>query len=246
MHRPTMLVLLCTVLCFGQPDLAAPFTVDLLSSSHPLWDTIVVTTYLSNIGDAATDAHAFDWPLVSVRVDSMPVGSHSMPANYVLNAGLFVVLTDTAIVLRAPFALVTWVDPIGASGEGGGEQVNNVRGVAFDFHPDVQYDTTYVLVYDTVTVHDTTVAVDTVTVHDTVVVHDTVYATESTPKLAIGATRDTGEYSELFRVDGRRIWAGYLREGQLPPMHLAYGSHVLVRGDRRELVKVVAGGDARH
>lgn len=229
------------LLCYGvaaQPDLVAPFTVDLLSSSHALWDTIEVTTWLINKGDltAWSPLYPSDYTALSLGFDSLQLRNHSIPY---LDAGYYVEFIDTLVVMKAPFCVVTWCAPLGEFGEGGGQKVNNVRGVAFDFYPETVYDTTYILVYDTVIVHDTTVTTDTLVMHDTVVVHDTVYATGSTPKFASATLSAEGEYTEVYRMDGRMVWHGALREGQLPPVRLAMGTHVLVCGDRRGLLKVV-------
>ena len=146
------IVLLLAASVMAGPDLVAPFTVDLVSTKHPLWDTVQVTAYLLNLGSTDTPVHTFDAVILDVRMDSVPFGpkSHSIPTGLVLGAGKSVVLASQGIVPKGPFSIATWCDPLGHFGEGGGQVANNVRSQAYNFYPKVIRDTVKVVVHDTV------------------------------------------------------------------------------------------------
>lgn len=146
-------MLKCILLIAGTacatPDLVAPFTVDLISQQGAL-DTIIVTTYLTNIGNAETTVRTFDAQIVSIGIDSLNIRGHQIPANKVLSPGGLVIYKDTIAMIPHPFSIFTWCDPLGSLGEGGGEVVNNVRTQGYNYYPQVIRDTVRVAVHDTV------------------------------------------------------------------------------------------------
>jgi len=228
------LILAMAACAHAAVDLVAPFTVDLISTKHPLWDTVLITTYLTNRGADPTTSHTFNATIMAVKIDSFVVGgsNHDIPAGYVLNGGSFVEVQDIAIAPKGPFAVATWTDPLRFMGEGGGEAVNNVRSAAYNFYPDVVFDT--VVLYDTLIVRDTLRIRDTVkvTVRDTVIKTDTVkFCPPTMAKVSAAALRPAVP-TTVYNAIGQPVWAGPLREGEYPPVRLRQGIHILVQGSR--------------
>lgn len=255
--------MLLAVSVSAAPDLVAPFTID-LKSNKGVWDTIIVTTYLGNVGTTATLPQTFDATIFSAGVDSFNLFGHRIPATLVLNPGSMVVYRDTLTVRPGPFSIFTWCDPLGFLGEGGGELVNNVRSQAYNFYPTVRqiHDTT--VVYDTlrfrdtlrivekdtirITLHDTTrVSVtdtifqqDTirVVVRDTVVKKDTVKYCPPTLAKAGSVARLVPVASVVYTAAGVKVWEGSLPLGGYPPSGLRPGLHLIVQGDQTRRFRV--------
>jgi hypothetical protein len=203
---------------FAGPDLVAPFTVDLKSSKSFLFDTVVVTSYLSNNGTTNTLTQSFDATIISIGVDSFNIFAHKIPASYYMGPNTFVTFKDTLAVIKGSFSIHTWCDPLLFFGEGGGQINNNIRSQAYNFHP--------------TTVHDTVLLIDTLklAVHDTVkiTVHDTVkIASAAAPKFSAAVVSVP---STVYDAIGRPEWSGMLAPGGFPMVKLHEGLHLIVQG----------------
>lgn len=247
---------------FANVDFKAPFDVRKLGSTN-LFDTVEVTSYLINDGTSAGTSPLFPspYPALSVGVDSFNIRGHSIAS---LNGKTYLVLLDTVVVVRGPFTIFSWCDPLHAWGESGGEVVNNVRSQAFNFHPAIQqiHDTT--VVYDTlrfrdtlqvvekdtirINLHDTTrvTVLDTIFQHDTirVVVRDTIVKRDTIrigpPTLAKAASLKylVPTASTVYNAAGVVVWEGLLLPGAYPPAGLRPGLHLIVQGERARRFRV--------
>ena len=230
---------------FSAPNLIAPATVRVIDSTNVLWDKIEVTTYLQNTGDSTawSPLYPSSYTAVSIRIDSLyRVGSHSI---YYLQSGYFISFKDTFTVMKGPFALSTWCDPLGFWGENGSGKFDNVLSWSYNFHSEISYDTVYVITKDTLTLHDTTSIHDTVAIYyqDTLFVHDTVYiydTLKTSSQRAIAKTYVQNEFpSRIYNIMGQLVWTGNCQIGKIPPLNLSQGRYVLIQGSKRSFLKVV-------
>lgn len=197
---------------FSNADLVAPFTVDVISKKNPLWDTIEVTTYVSNVGTTPTIVKTQDFNVVSVGIDSfIPLRLHNIPAGYYLDAGKTQVYKDTITAFFGPFAIVTQADPIHVFQESA--IGNDLRSQAYNFYPKIVRDT--ILLVDTVKI----------TIHDTIKVCPSYAKTSADP-----IVRQVP--STVYNTIGRPEWVGLLQEGAYPTDKLKQGLYIIVQGQK--------------
>lgn len=202
------IVLLLAASAFSFSDLVGPFTVDVISTKNPLWDTIQVTTYVSNIGTTKTITNTSDFQVASVGIDSFfPLKNHVMPANFFLSAGGLAVFKDTLIAFHGPFAIVTQVDPIHVFQEYA--IGNDTRSQGYNFYPTI--------------IRDTLLLVDTLLIHDTVN-----YCAPSLVKASSAVSQ--GLATTIYNLAGQPAWTGALPPGGLPIAKLKPGLYLMVQG----------------
>jgi hypothetical protein len=218
-------ILLFASIARATADLVAPFTVDVISSKHPLWDTIQITTYLSNIGTTSTISNSSEFTVLNVGIDSlMPLRIHNILPTYYLGAGNMVVYKDTITALRGPFAIVTHADPIHVFQEY--SVGNDVRSQAYNFHPAIQQ------IHDTVVVYDTV----RVTVRDTI--RDTIRVGPPALAKAASAAHLAPVASVVYDAAGAKVWEGMLPPGAYPPTGLRPGLHLIVQGEQARRFRI--------
>jgi hypothetical protein len=243
---------------FAYCDLFAPATVRMLSDKHPLWDTIEITTSVENISTtdtAKSPLYPSDFTVLKVGIDSLWFGN--LHRAYKFQPWSFTIYKDTAIVLKTPFSLYTWIDPLHAWNEGGAEVYNNVLSWTYNFHPEITYDTVRLVLTDTlrdtVRLHDTLTIVrrdtiihkdtltltkrDTLIHNDTIVVYDTIYPTAGMTKKIYAAMRPA-VHTEIYNIVGQLVWNGNSPEGIIPRIKLPQGTCMMIQGDKRKLLKV--------
>jgi hypothetical protein len=248
------IVLLLAVSVFSYPDLYAPLTIDLKSSSQ-YFDTIIVTTDLINKGStpAFSPLYPTTYTALSVGVDSFNIRVHSVAS---IQPGYFLEFADTIIVIGGPHSIQTWCDPLGKWGEGGAEVNNNVRSQYFNFRPQIIRDT--ILLIDTVVVRDTLKIVqkDTVkitlkdtlriSIRDTIIKNDTIRVVQrdtviktDTIKVYLSPTfaKTSGSYIKpnvqtmVYNAIGQPVWSGLAPQGGFPSVRLKQGLHLIIQGN---------------
>jgi hypothetical protein len=248
---------------YSAVDLKAPFDVRKLGSSA-LFDTVEISTFLINDGSTTAISPLYPSTYSAVTVGTDTLANLRLHSVATINPKSYWSFVDTLVVIRGPFTISTWCDPLHAWGEGGYEVGNNVRSQAFNFHPTIQVVIDTVVLYDTlrirdtlkvvekdtvsITLHDTTrvTVTDTifqkdtirVTVRDTVVKKDTVKYCPPTLAKAASRASQAPVASVVYNAAGVKVWEGLLLPGAYPPAGLRAGLHLIVQGDQARRFRI--------
>ncbi len=223
MKKFLLVVLVLVSIINAKPNLTTPAVAKLLSSAHPLWDTVEITSYLQNNGDSTawSPLYPTKYSALTVLVDSLQIaGYHSIA--YLL-PGYFLTFKDTARIMKGPFALTTWTNPLFYFGEGGGQSVDNVLSWTYNFHPEITYDTIYIVKHDTITIHDT--------------LRDTLKT--GSQQILSKSFSNTKIDSKVYNILGQLVWRGNSEAGKIPSLSLSQGAYILIQDNKRKYLKVI-------
>jgi hypothetical protein len=206
---------------FAVSNLYSPSSVRLLSTKNWLVDTIEITTIVTNNGPdvAQSPLYPEKYVVLDVRIDSLRVTKHHEAL--VLSVGSFLIFKDTVTVLKGPFSLTSWTNPLSnytsnpmVWGESGAEIFDNVLSWSYNFHPTVHYDTIYLVVHDTVQISG---------------------VASSHNKIAKSSLLTS---AQIYNIFGQLVWEGKTENGVIPNIALSPGTHVFVQGDKKRFIKV--------
>lgn len=190
-----------------------PRSAVLQSAKNAKWDTVVVETYVYNSGDTTyVNKGATPKLYVDVRIDTVSAAKHYLAPGDSLEAFTGKTIKDTLTVLKTPFALVTWTDPLKAFGPEPAVEDLRVSTLYVDLHPK----------RDTVRVAGCPIPTDV-----------------ARPALlfpGMGKVPTT-----IYNVVGRPVWSGMRERASFPGSSgLSEGVYLMVQGADTRLFRVPA------
>jgi hypothetical protein len=141
-----------------------------------------------------------------------------------LSSNYYSEFKDTISVLAIPHSYFAWTDPLQSIKEKGVGEYNNVMAWSYNFHPTIKYDTVKIVI------------IDTLRLHDTIFIYDTVKTDSKKVFSKVSITQSV--YSEIYNIQGKKVWTGYTQFGVIPKLRLSAGTHLMVQNDRKTLFKI--------
>lgn len=186
-----------------------PRSATLLSAKNAKWDTVVIETYVYNMGDT-TYVNKGRTPLLylDVRIDTVSAAKHYLAPGDSLESFAGRMIRDTITVLKAPFAIVTWTDPLKSFGPKPAVEELRVSSLYADLHPK----------RDTVRVPGCPIPTG---------LERPAYRLPGAGPVA----------TTVYNVIGRPVWIGKLDRGALP-MGLSEGVYLVVQGGESRLFRI--------
>ena len=194
----------------------SPAEVNLLSSKDTRWDTVVVKTYIY-VGGDSTYFNKGSKPLliVDIRIDTASARKHYLqPGDSLEFLNGFYVL-DTLTVIKTPFVVSTWADPLWSFQAASTVEELRVSSEYVNLHPKV----------DTVLIAGCPPG--------TTALRRPISRQSSSLRRGLVATT-------IYDVIGRPVWSGKLRDGEIPRDLVPEGVYLMVQGSRHRTFRIVA------
>ncbi|GEM_PF-6092160 len=215
--------------CFllGLPDIAqaaikfdiTPHAVTLISAKNPKWDTVVVESYVYITGDAAYRNTGNTPKLyLEVRIDSLSAAKHYLKPGDSLETLSGFMVKDTVTVLKTPFAVVTWSDPLASFQKESTVENMRVSSMYFELHPRV--DTVRVAGCPTMPAG----------LEGSGGFRSGYGSVAIAPALPVAAV--------IYNLLGRPVWSGRALPGEIPKNRLSAGTYLFAQGSAVLLFRV--------
>ncbi len=191
----------------------SPLGTKLLSGKNVKWDTVEVQVYVYNAGDT-TYYNKGTTPLlyVDIKVDTLSIAKHYLRSGDSLKAFYGFKLTDTVTILKTPFSLVTWIDPLVSFQKLPAVEEMRVSSMYVDLHP--KRDTTYIAGCPP----------------GTVWVRPFALQAPLTPLMVVPTT--------IYNVIGKPVWTGKSQQGRIPSHNFPEGVYLMVQGSENQAYRI--------
>ena len=191
----------------------SPIGTKLLSGKNVKWDTVEVQVYVYNAGDT-TYYNKGTTPLlyVDIKVDTLSIAKHYLKPGDSLKAYYGFKLTDTVTIIKTPFSLVTWIDPLVSFQKLPAVEEMRVSSMYVDLHP--KSDTTYIAGCRPGTVWVRPFALQA-------------------PFMQSKAVPTT-----IYNVIGKPVWTGKSPQGRIPSHKFPKGVYLMEQGSGNQSYRI--------
>jgi hypothetical protein len=191
----------------------SPIGTKLLSSKNANWDTVEVQVYVYNSGDT-TYYNKGTTPLlyVEIKVDTLSIAKQYLLPGDSIKALFGFKVTDTVTVIKTPFSLVTWVDPLVSFYKLPAVSEMRVSSMYVELHP--KRDTTYIAGCEPGTY---------------------LIKPFSSPNLS---TQSSVIATTIYNVIGKPIWTGKSQQGRIPGHNFSAGTYLMVQGSENHIFRI--------
>ncbi len=191
----------------------SPLGTKLLSGKNVKWDTVEVQVYVYNAGDT-TYYNKGTTPLlyVEIKVDTLSIAKHYLRPGDSLKAYYGFKLTDTVTILKTPFSLVTWIDPLVSFYKLPAVEEMRISSMYVDLHP--KTDTTFIAGCRP----------------GTYVIKPFSWQAPFTQLVAVPTT--------IYNVIGKPVWTGKSQQGRIPSHNFPEGVYLMVQGSENHIFRM--------